>query len=135
EWGAQVTPENAWREYPRPALKREQWTNLNGLWDYSITSQDADAPDEWSGKILVPFAIESRLSGQQKLLDADEALWYRSTFDCDVQTGNRVLLNFEAVDYRCRVYVNGQDVGGHVGGNTPFTLDITEAAKNGDNEI
>src|SRR5690606_956666 len=86
EWGEQVTPENAWTEYPRPQLARPQWQNLNGQWDYAITSdQQQEQPTEWAGKILVPFALESRLSGVQRLLDPTEALWYRRSFEAAPQ--------------------------------------------------
>ncbi len=135
KWGADVTPENAWREYPRPSLRRADWLNLNGLWDYAITDIDAPQPTAWEGEILVPFPVEAKLSGVQKLLDADEALWYRRIANLPADAQQRTLLNFEAVDYRCRVFVNGQDVGGHVGGNAPFTLDISDAVRDGENEL
>lgn len=134
-WGENVTAENVWTEYPRPQLKRNNWTNLNGNWDYCVTPIDqTSTPTEWSGKILVPFSLESKLSGVQRLLDESEALWYRRSF----QVGNakqRLRLNFEAVDYRCEVFVNGNRVGTHIGGNTPFAFDITDAVKNGTNEL
>jgi hypothetical protein len=136
QWGAGVTPENAWREYPRPALARQQWLNLNGHWDYAITARDATAvPEQWNGQILVPFALESRLSGVQRLLDASEALWYHRQFELPASPNRRTLLNFEAVDYRCRVWVNGTEVGGHTGGNTPFSFDVTAAARPGSNTL
>lgn len=136
KWGEQVTPENAWTEYPRPRLERDQWVNLNGQWDYAITAiEQTDTPSKWSGKILVPYALESKLSGVQRLLDPSEALWYRRTFHAKKTDGRRLLLNFEAVDYRCEVFVNDQSVGTHVGGNTPFSFEITDAIKEGDNEL
>jgi len=135
-WGEKVTPENAWREYPRPALQRSSWMNLNGRWDYAITSIDQrDVPAVWDGPIVVPFALESKLSGVQKLLDPDEALWYRRSVALEPQPLKRMILNFEAVDYRSEVWVNGQHVGGHVGGNTPFSLDVSSAVRSGENEI
>ncbi len=136
EWGAEVTPDNAWTEYPRPQMARDEWTCLNGLWDYSIAPVEAkEEPGEWAGKILVPFALESRLSGVQRLLDGSEALWYRRPFQAMPNEGRRALLNFEAVDYRCDVYVNGQLVGSHQGGNTPFAFDVTDALRRGDNNL
>ncbi|MEM7392382.1 MAG: sugar-binding domain-containing protein [Verrucomicrobiota bacterium] len=136
KWGASVTPENAWTEYPRPQLKRDSWTNLNGEWDYSITPiAIKKAPSDWSGKILVPFSLESRLSGVQRLLDVGEALWYRRSFKAKKTQGKRLMLNFEAVDYRCEVFVNGRSVGTHTGGNTPFSFEITDTIKNGTNEL
>ena len=144
KWGAEVTADNAWTEYPRPQLQREKWTNLNGHWDYAITKLDAAKPAEWAGKILVPYPLESKLSGVQRLLNPGEALWYRRTFNQVLPGAARtkvqpeakpVLLHFEAVDYRCQAWVNGQPVGEHVGGNTPFSFDITKALKNGENEL
>lgn len=136
-WGDRVTPENAWTEYPRPRMKREKWTNLNGNWDYAVTSIDVqETPDEWNGKILVPYCLESKLGGVQRLLDAKEALWYRRTFALDKKwDGQNWRLNFEAVDYRCEVFVNGKPVGTHVGGNDPFSCDISEAIREGENEL
>ncbi|WP_145296443.1 family 43 glycosylhydrolase [Crateriforma conspicua] len=135
-WGKKVTAENAWTEYPRPQLKRDDWTNLNGHWDYAVTSLDShDTPGQWDGKILVPFCLESKLGGVQRLLDPSEALWYRRTFDADVADGHRQILNFEAVDYHCEVFVNSASVGTHTGGNTPFQFDITDAVKQGANEL
>lgn len=136
EWGADVTPDNAWTEYPRPALVRQEWQNLNGHWDYAITPiKQSDAPTVWQGKVLVPFAIESKLSGVQRLLDASEALWYRRTFSASPKGDQRLMLNFEAVDYRCRAFVNGKQVGEHTGGFAPFSFDITDAVRDGDNEL
>jgi beta-galactosidase/beta-glucuronidase len=134
-WGRGVQPDNAWREYPRPQFERADWQNLNGLWDYAISAKDAAVPAVWSGKILVPYAVESTLSGVGQLLAPDQALWYRRTLRRGPKAGHRTLLNFEAVDYRCTVWVNGQSVGEHIGGNTPFTFDITAALTSGDNEI
>ncbi len=137
EWGARVTPENAWREYPRPQLRRSGWTNLNGHWDYAVTPRDQETPPSmWQGKILVPFCLESKLGGVQRLLQPNEALWYRRRFTVpeDGQSG-RILLHFEAVDYACQVWVNGKPVGRHRGGHTPFTFDITEVASIGDNQL
>ncbi|MEM6470323.1 MAG: family 43 glycosylhydrolase, partial [Planctomycetota bacterium] len=137
EWGAEVTPENAWTEYPRPRLRRENWTNLNGHWDYAVTPiNSTETPIDWNGRILVPFSLESKLGGVQRLLDATEALWYRRSFRlANKSSGRRWLLNFEAVDYRCEVFVNGESVGKHVGGNDPFSFDISGAVLEGENEL
>ena len=134
-WGRDVTPKNAWREYPRPQFERADWQNLNGLWDYAVTAKDAAQPTAWSGKILVPFCIEATLSGVGKELQPDQALWYRRTVELKPKSDHRVLLNFEAVDYQTTVWVNGQPVGEHIGGNTAFSFDITGALKHGANEI
>ncbi len=135
KWGEQVTAENAWQEYPRPQLVRERWQNLNGQWDYAVAPRDATKPVTWDGKILVPFCIESKLSGVQRLLDPTESLWYHRTVEWERNSDRRTMLNFEAVDYRCRVWVNDVEVGQHVGGNNPFSLDITDAIRDGANEI
>jgi len=135
-WGEEVTPENAWTEYPRPQLVRDSWQNLNGQWDYAITAVDAQqTPEQWDGKILVPYCLESKLGGVQRLLDATEALWYHRTFDASPSADHRTLLNFEAVDYRCEVFVNGRSVGSHQGGNTPFSFDISDAIRDGENQL
>ncbi|KLU01889.1 Beta-galactosidase [Rhodopirellula islandica] len=135
KWGAALTADNAWTEYPRPQLQRSNWTNLNGNWDYAITPKQSQTPTQWAGEILVPFPLESKLSGVQRLLDSEEALWYRRDFECNQAAGKRTLLNFEAVDYRCEAFVNGQPVGAHTGGNTPFAFDITDAVQAGPNEL
>jgi len=134
-WGREVTPENAWTEYPRPQLARENWQNLNGLWDYAVTpGTQQTPPDQWAGKILVPFCLESRLGGVQRLLQPGEALWYHRILDVSDTANKRTLLNFEAVDYRCEVWLNGTSVGNHQGG-TPFALDVTAAVRQGENEL
>jgi beta-galactosidase/beta-glucuronidase len=136
QWGASVTADNAWTEYPRPQMERSEWQNLNGHWDYSISPRDQQEPPvEWSGKILVPFPLESRLSGVQRLLEDDETLWYHRSFHANPTEGKRTLLNFEAVDYRSRVIINGSVVGEHTGGNTPFAMDITDALRPGENTL
>jgi len=134
-WAKDVKPGKVWKEYPRPQFERDDWENLNGLWDYAITAKDAEKPAEWSGKIMVPFAIESALSGVGKMLEPEQTLWYQRTINPKPKKGNRTLLNFEAVDYQTTVWVNGKQVGEHTGGNTPFSFDITDALKSGANEL
>jgi beta-galactosidase len=135
-WAATVTPANAWPDYPRPQFVRDAWTNLNGSWDYRITPRRQEAiPETWEGTILVPFCLESRLGGVRRPLSDADALWYRRTFTATPAAGRRTLLNFEAVDYRCRVFVNGTPVGEHTGGNTPFSVDATPALRAGVNEL
>ena len=136
EWGVQITPKNAWREYPRPQMIREHRESLNGLWDYAITSNRAVRPDKWQrGSILVPFAIETPLSGVGKRINSDEVIWYRRTFNMSPDDHTRQLLNFEGVDYKCLVWVNGQLAGTHQGGNLPFSFDVTDLLKAGENEL
>lgn len=123
-------------EYPRPQMARPQWTNLNGLWEYAILPRESPAPHAYDGSILVPFAVESYLSGVQKPLLPEQKLWYRRTFQqAAPENGRRVLLHFGAVDYECGAWVNGQHVGAHRGGYLPFTFDITGALVEGENEL
>ena len=126
-WGKEVTPENAWRLYPRLQMVRDRWLNLNGLWDYAIVPGKLGvAPGAYDGQLLVPFAVESALSGVGKTVGKDSSLWYRRTVSIDRKTRkNRVLLHFGAVDWQCDVYVNGQKAGSHKGGFDPFSIDIT----------
>ena len=137
-WAQKVTPDNAWREYPRPQMVREDWQNLNGLWDYTVRQRSAPenntAPETWVGKILVPYCIESSLSGVGRILQPNEELWYQRTFDVS-KKNSRKLLHFEAVDYQCEVWINGQRVGTHKGGNTPFSFDVTKAVTEGENTV
>ena len=130
-WTGKVKAESAWPEYPRPQLARAKWTNLNGLWDYAIQPKDADRPAQFEGKLLVPFALESALSGVKRPLTPEQRLWYRRTFGASAAKGSRTLLHFGAVDWRAEVWVNGKLAGRHEGGYDPFTLDITDALKPG----
>ena len=127
EWAAQVNPARPLPEYPRPQMVRSAWQSLNGLWDYAITPADAqEAPAQPDGQILVPFCLESALSGVGKHITADQALWYRRVFSLPRKwKGQQVLLNFQAVDWQAEVWVNGAFAGSHTGGYTAFTLDIT----------
>ena len=111
-------------EYPRPAMRRDSYENLNGLWQYAITAS-AQRPAGWDGEILVPYAPECRASGVGRTLQPGQWLHYHRYFAPPAGTGGRVLLHFGAVDYACAVQVNGHLVGGHRGGYWPFTLDIT----------
>ena len=125
-WAEQVDPANVLPEYPRPQLVRGEWQNLNGLWDYAITEKDAK-PETYEGKILVPFAAESALSGVGRSVTEKDALWYSREFRVPRQwKGRRVMLNFGAVDWKTEVYVDGQLAGEHVGGYDPFSFDITD---------
>ncbi len=135
-WGENVTHEEVWAEYPRPLVKRPQWQSLNGEWKYCITSDDQQAvPTAWDGKILVPYPLESKLSGVGRLLHPDQSLWYSREFEASPEVGKRFILNFEAVDYRCKVYVNEVEIGSHIGGNIPFSFDATDVIKLGTNTL
>jgi Glycosyl hydrolases family 2, sugar binding domain/Glycosyl hydrolases family 2/Glycosyl hydrolases family 2, TIM barrel domain len=134
-WAKEVTPENALTAYPRPQLERKDWQNLNGLWEYAITTADAKEPARFDGQILVPFPLESALSGVKKSLQPEQRLWYRRKITITPATGERTLLHFGAVDWQTKVYLNGKEVGTHTGGYTNFTVDITAAVKPGENTL
>ena len=136
-WGRSVTPENAWREYPRPQLVRSNWTSLNGMWDYAVTSVKEDEPKVWDGQILVPYPIESPLSGVRRRVTPEEQIWYRRSFTVQPKSGMRTILNFERVDFRASVFVNGVEAMDmpHEGGNVPFSCDVTDFVKAGENEL
>jgi hypothetical protein len=140
-WAKEVDPKNPWPEYPRPTMVREKWQNLNGLWDYALLpdSPPAQSGFRYDGKILVPFPVESALSGVGRRVSPDQTLHYKRTFTvpADWRTNDqRVLLHFGAVDWHATVHVNGQPLGDHQGGYDPFSFDITDQLKaNGDNTI
>ncbi len=126
-WAADVSPQNALPEYPRPQLVRPQWQNLNGLWGYAIRPKDEGKPEKFDGKILVPFPVESALSGVMGKVGEANRLWYRRTFQWPAKwQGQRALLHFGAVDWDATVYVNGKEAGQHRGGYGELTLDITD---------
>jgi len=136
EWAEQVSPSNAHPEYPRPQMVRPDWKNLNGLWEYSITPKTESCPSSFEGNILVPFPVESSLSGVGRTLTAEDALWYKTSFTVpSAWKGQRVKLNFEAVDWRADVYVNDVQVGTHTGGYTHFAFDVTPYLKSGANTL
>lgn len=135
-WEKQVTPENVWREYPRPQLIRTNWQNVNGWWEYAILPKTAAQPAKYDGRILVPFCVESTLSTVNKPFRPDQRLWYRRTVTIPAAwQGQRVLLHFGAVDYESALWVNGGLVGSHTGGSDPFEFDITDFLKAGANEL
>ncbi|NRF37588.1 glycoside hydrolase family 2 protein [Pedobacter foliorum] len=133
-WAKEVSPANALKEYPRPQMVRPNWTNLNGLWEYAITPKNLDSKVISEGKILVPYPIESALSGVKKALLPDQQLFYKKTFSKPVlKFGERLLLHFGAVDWQTTVYVNSKEVGAHTGGYSSFSIDITDALTSGNN--
>lgn len=130
KWAKDVSPDKVHPEYPRPQMMREKWTNLNGLWNYALTAEGAKQWDKADGQILVPFPIESALSGVMQRVAPNQKLWYERTFKTpEMSTDGRLLLHFGAVDWRCEVFVNDQSVGTHTGGYDPFSFDITAALK------
>jgi beta-galactosidase/beta-glucuronidase len=134
QWADSVNPKNILPEYPRPQMQRRDWQSLNGLWQYTILAKsDAeDIPASFQGNILVPFAIESALSGVEKTVGKDSILWYQRTITVPgKRKDKKVLLHFGAVDWRSDIYVNGNKIGSHEGGYDPFTIDITGALKKG----
>lgn len=136
QWSEQVNPDNVLPEYPRPIMERTEWKNLNGLWDYAIIEKGKHTPSVFDGKILVPFAVESSLSGVGKTVGAEKELVYRRSFDVPSSwKGKRVLLHFGAVDWKTDVWVNDVKVGSHTGGFTPFSFDITEALQGKNNTL
>ncbi len=126
KWGSELDAENILQEYPRPQMKREGYMNLNGCWDYAITESDVQ-PNDWDGTILVPFSPETELSGVNRTVLPGEFLWYKRkiTIPASALEGC-VLLHFDAVDQIAEVWLNGVLVGSHVGGYTPFTIDVTD---------
>ncbi len=126
KWASQVDKNNPLPEYPRPQFERKNWQNLNGQWDYSIAPVTMqNAPTHWEGKITVPFAVESMLSGVQRRVGKDSLLWYQTSFIASAGKNEKLILHFGAVDWKAKVWVNGQLAGEHVGGFTAFSFDIT----------
>lgn len=135
-WGEQLDPKNVLPEYPRPIMERNDWKNLNGLWKYAITPKGTPTPTAYQGDILVPFAVESSLSGVGKMINEKEELWYQRTFDVpSAWRGKQILLHFGAVDWKAEVWVNDVKVGEHTGGFTPFYFDITSVLNKGNNDL
>lgn len=137
-WGKNLDRDHVLEEYPRPLLMREDYRILNGWWDYAFTI-DYKQPQQYEGRILVPFSPETALSGVGRQLKPDEYLWYRRNFDLpgwDREKGqNRILLHFGAVDQSCEVRINGHKVKRHTGGYLPFEVDISRYAQESANEL
>ena len=132
QWTENLDPTNVLPEYPRPGLTRSDWQNLNGEWDYAIRPKGEAEPAVYDGKILVPFAVESSLSGVQKEVGADNELWYKREFTVpSAWRKGDILLHFGAVDWKADVFVNDILIGSHQGGYTPFYFNIAPYLKSG----
>ncbi|MFN0059862.1 MAG: glycoside hydrolase family 2 protein [Planctomycetota bacterium] len=132
-WAADVTPDRVHPEYPRPQLVRADWQSLNGEWQYAIRPRDEGRPATWDGVILVPFAVESALSGVMRSVAPTELVWYRRSFSVPSDwQGRQVWLHFGGVDWEARVWVDGRELGVHRGGFDPFSFELTSALASGD---
>ncbi len=135
-WADKIDVNNVLSEYPRPIMERNDWQNLNGLWEYAILPMGQTEPGNFDGKILVPFAVESSLSGVQKELGKDNELWYKRTFTVPSNWENKkILLHFGAVDWKTEVFINDIKIGTHTGGYTPFSFDITPYLNSGSQKL
>jgi Beta-galactosidase/beta-glucuronidase len=130
KWSQDVDPLKPWLQYPRPDMVRNAWINLNGLWDFAIT-QKGIKPEKWDGSILVPYPVESAISGVRKRVNENQNLWYKRSFSIpNVWNKKHILLNFEACDWETTVWIDGKEAGTHRGGYDPFTFDITATLAN-----
>ena len=135
-WTHEISPDQVLPEYPRPQMVREKWMNLNGLWEYAVTDLISAVPIDYPGKILVPFPVESALSGVMKNLQPDQLLWYHRTFKLPQAWKNKhVVLHFGSIDWQASVYLNGTKLIEHKGGYDPFSVDITEELKPGKEQV
>jgi hypothetical protein len=130
-WAKDVDPAKPLPEYPRPTMVRPEWQNLNGLWEYAIRPKAEGKPDKFDGQILVPFPVESALSGVMKPVGPDKRLWYRRTFAVPAKWSGKTLLHFGACDWETTVWVNGKELGKHQGGYDPFTFELPDALPSG----
>ncbi len=135
-WGENLDPQDVHPEYPRPQMVRCQWMNLNGFWNLDVADRETGENSVYSGPILVPFPVESALSGVGVQVGREREMTYTRTFRLPREwKGQRVMLNFGAVDWQADVYVNGVEAGSHSGGYTPFSFDITDALQRGENTL
>jgi beta-galactosidase/beta-glucuronidase len=125
-WAGEVNPAAPLPEYPRPQMVRSEWLNLNGEWDYAILGRGSFLPSSFDGKILVPYPVESSLSGVMKTVGENNELWYHRTFEIPSGwKGRQIMLNFGGVDWQADIWINNIRAGSHRGGYSPFSIDIT----------
>ena len=135
-WAKEAMCNNPLPEYPRPQMVRDNWVNLNGMYEYAVTDENTQWCEKFDGEIRVPFAIESCLSGVCKRISKNDRLWYRKSFSLPESfKGKRTILHFGAVDWECKIYINKTLVGSHIGGYCPFSFDITDSLVEGENEL
>lgn len=135
KWGENINPNNVLQEYPRPILVRNDWKNLNGLWDYTINSKGENKPENYDGEILVPFPIESSLSGVRKRISKEQELWYHKNFQIPKKWKSKeIIIHFGAVDWESELWINDINVGLHKGGYDPFSFNITPYLRKGKNQ-
>jgi hypothetical protein len=136
KWSKNVSSKNPLSEYPRPKMIRNKWQNLNGLWEYAIIDSSLSKPSHYQGNILVPFPVESSLSGVKRALLPNEYLYYKRYIKKPItKKGDLIILNFGGIDWRSTIYINGNQVAEHSGGYTAFSVNITNHLISGENEI
>ena len=134
-WAKDVSLEHPHPEYPRPQMVRSRWLSLNGRWDLAIVPRTSAQPQTWGKSILVPFPVESALSGVMERVKPEQAVWYRRTVKVPSGWKGRTLLHFGAVDWETTVWLNGHELGTHRGGYDPFSFDLTPHLRAGSQEL
>ena len=136
KWGINLDVNNVWNEYPRPQLERKDWINLNGPWLYSVTGKWSNKPKNADGIILIPFPLESSLSGIMRKISDEQIIWYEKDIEIPQNWSDKnIILNFGGVDWKCFIYINDIKVGDHSGGYTSFSFDITNSLRKGINKL